>query len=128
LNFLPYFLKSSVVFATFRLFFFFLLLLPFCFFDRDVLFIAENVGLNAELHVFLSSVSLAGNVKKLKVAVLDMYISMRNLKQSKRELRQEKVDIVSLDIAKSLVPDNRQLSDDDRDSNDQDSGDHNAGE
>jgi hypothetical protein len=128
LNFLPYFLKSSVVFATFRLFFFFLLLLLFCFFDRDVLFIAENVGLNAELHVFLSSVSLAGNVKKLKVAVLDMYISMRNLKQSKRELRQEKVDIVSLDIAKSLVPDNRQLSDDDRDSNDQDSGDHNAGE
>ena len=86
------------------------------------------MGLNAELHVFLSSVSLAGNVKKLKVAVLDMYISMRNLKQSKRELRQEKVDIVSLDIAKSLVPDNRQLSDDDRDSNDQDSGDHNAGE
>jgi hypothetical protein len=50
---------------------------------------------------------------------------MRNLKQSKGALKQEKVDIVSLDIAKSLVPDNRQLSDDDmyRHSNDQDSSD-----
>ncbi|CAB4004333.1 Uncharacterized protein K02A2.6 [Paramuricea clavata] len=64
-----------------------------------------------------------GKIKKLKVVVLDMYISTRNLKQSKGALKQEKVDIVSLDIAKSLVPDNRQLSEVDRDSNNQDSGD-----
>lgn len=58
--------------------------------------------------------------------MLNMYISMRTLKQSKGALKQEKVDIVSLDIAKSLFPViNRQLSDDDRDSTskDQYSGD-----
>ena len=34
------------------------------------------------------------------------------------------VALVTLDIAKSLVPDNRQLADDGRDNNDQDSGAH----
>lgn len=44
-----------------------------------------------------------GKLGKLKVAVLDLYIAKRKLKHSKGALKQEKVDVVTVDIARSLV-------------------------
>ena len=44
-----------------------------------------------------------GKLGKLKVSVLDLYIAKRKLKHSKGALKQEKVDIVTVDIARSLV-------------------------
>ena len=44
-------------------------------------------------------------IKNLKVAVLDMFIAKRKLKQSKRE----KVDVITADIGRSLIPDSIQV-------------------
>lgn len=44
-----------------------------------------------------------GKLKKLKVAVLDMYIAEHELKHSRGALKQEKVDIVTAHIARSIV-------------------------
>ena len=51
-------------------------------------------------------------------------VMWRNLKHSKGALKQEKVDVISLDIARSLVPDTCLLPDDDSDSEDDDTDDY----
>jgi len=52
-----------------------------------------------------------------------MYIAKRKLKHSKGALKREKVDVITADIARSLVPDSLQVPDDSDSDDDVDSDD-----
>ena len=72
-----------------------------------------------------------GTLKKLKVKVLDLYIIEEKLKRSREALKQEKIDLVTVDIAKKMIEGSKVLDesncDDDVDQDDfEDGNDENA--
>ena len=72
-----------------------------------------------------------GTLKKLKVKVLDLYIIEEKLKRSREALKQEKIDLITVDIAKKMIEGSKVLDesncDDDVDQDDfEDGNDENA--
>ena len=72
-----------------------------------------------------------GTLKKLKVKVLYLYIIEEKLKRSREALKQEKIDLVTIDIAKKMIESSKVLDesncDDDVDQDDfEDGNDENA--
>ena len=67
-----------------------------------------------------------GTLKKLKVKVLDLYIIEEKLKRSREGLKQEKIDLVTIDIAKKMIEGSKVLDeshcDDDVDKDDIEDG------
>ena len=68
-----------------------------------------------------------GTLKKLKVKVLDLYIIEEKLKRSREALKKEKIDLVTIDIAKKMIEGSKVLDesdcDDDVDDDDVDKDD-----
>ena len=56
-----------------------------------------------------------GTLKKLKVKILDLYVMERKLKHSKGALKQEKIDLITIDIAKKIIEGSENLDDSDCD-------------
>ena len=56
-----------------------------------------------------------GTLKKLKVKVLNLYIIEEKLKRSREALKQEKIDLVTIDIAKKMIEGSKVLDESDCD-------------
>ena len=56
-----------------------------------------------------------GTLKKLKVKVLNLYIIEEKLKCSREALKQEKIDLVTIDIAKKMIEGSKVLDESDCD-------------
>ena len=67
-----------------------------------------------------------GTLKKLKVKVLDLYVMKRKLKHSRGAIKQEKIDLVTIGIAKIMIEGSKVLDESDCDDDVDDDVDNHA--